>query len=314
VEIRPYEPGDETAIVELYRQTFDPSFSQADWTWWYQENPLGDQLVQLAWAGNTLAAHYAVCPVEMIVDGRTVKTALSLHTMTHPAFRGRGLFPRLAETLYARMATAEYAMVWGFPNEMSHRGFIQRLQWKDVCEIPMMQLRIDGFRKELHESPCVEHVKEFDERFDRLWELVAEGMVLARCRKRDHLNWRFQRHPRNRYSVLAFVRSNEVLGYIVTKRFQDGLDLVDFLAVDDREVTSALLHHAILTARRQDLSCISTWFPLRHPIHHVLEKLGFENLGPSTYLGCRWLSGSGFKVDVEDAKNWYYTMADSDVF
>lgn len=57
-------------------------------------------------------------------------TGLSGTTMTHPEYRGKGLFPVLARSTYARMKAANMAMVWGFPNAMSHRGFVRNLNWE----------------------------------------------------------------------------------------------------------------------------------------------------------------------------------------
>ena len=85
-------------------------------------------------------ASYSAFPVDLVVDGTTCRTAMSMTTMTHPNWRGKGLFPKLARELYTEMETAGISAVWGFPNVNSHPQFNGKLGWRDIYEIPTMTL------------------------------------------------------------------------------------------------------------------------------------------------------------------------------
>ena len=50
-----------------------------------------------------LIGHYAASPIELIIDGEKIKTALSMTTMTDPEFGGKGIFSKLASSLYREM-------------------------------------------------------------------------------------------------------------------------------------------------------------------------------------------------------------------
>jgi len=62
IDIRPYNPGDEQAILELFEASFGRTMSGDYWRWRFLDNPVGEPKIDLAWDGTTLAGHYAVSP------------------------------------------------------------------------------------------------------------------------------------------------------------------------------------------------------------------------------------------------------------
>jgi GNAT superfamily N-acetyltransferase len=70
----------------------------------------------------------------MKVGDDDVVATLSLDTMVHPDFRGQGMFTKLAEDLYGRIANDGMPIVYGFPNAQSHGGFVKYLKWVDLVE------------------------------------------------------------------------------------------------------------------------------------------------------------------------------------
>ena len=140
LDFRPYTSGDEGAIGALFADSFGRDLGADYWRWRYLDNPVGNPMIELAWDGDVLAAHYAVSPVLLKFKGADVLAGLSMTTMTSPAYRGRGLFPLMAERLYERMAAEGYDLVFGFPNRQSHRIFVRDLKWTDLSPVPMLKL------------------------------------------------------------------------------------------------------------------------------------------------------------------------------
>lgn len=313
-DLRSYQPGDETAILDLFQRSFGQPLSLAFWTWRFQNNPTAGPMIDLAWDGDTLAAHYAVSPVTVSVAGQACLTALSMTTMTHPAYRGRGLFTLLANSLYAKMARQGYLMVWGFPNDLSHRGFVRDLAWQDIYEIPLFRLDLSTLRYAPTVSEHIVRLENFDERFDTLWEMAQPDCEVLVKRGCNYLRWRFSLHPHNTYHILGYAQGEQLLGYAVFKHYQDGLDIVDMLIVREESVGVELVQAVLDYCRQNDVKNVNTWLPLRHPLHLHLEKLGFRNTHPVTYLGGRLLNQLPGELDVTDVRRWYYTMGDSDVF
>jgi cyclopropane fatty-acyl-phospholipid synthase-like methyltransferase len=69
--IRPYQPGDESAIQTSFAQVFPSYRTDETWHWIYTHNPDGARIM-LTWADNgDLAAHYACTVHQAICAGRT---------------------------------------------------------------------------------------------------------------------------------------------------------------------------------------------------------------------------------------------------
>jgi GNAT superfamily N-acetyltransferase len=313
LDVRPYRDGDECAILRLFEQCYGKPMSLNYWDWRFKENPLAGPLVVLAWDGDLLAAHYAVSPVALELAGESVKSALSMTTMTHPAYRRRGLFARLAIALYDRMQETGYQLVWGFPNEQSHRGFVSDLDWVDICEIPMFRLGIENLDSTPSPPSQVVERAEFDAGFDRLWEQVRFNHMVAVKRDSTYLTWRYCRHPQNQYRILSHVEGGETLGYVVFKRYGQDADIVDTLTIGDTKVHLGLIHAVMRISAQEGAKHLNMWLPLRTAAHVELERVGFTNEAPIAYLGARVL-GSLSPDRIGDARNWHYSMGDADLF
>ncbi len=313
LSLRPYQPGDEQAILELFSVCYPGAMAPAAWAWRFRDNPAGAGVITLAWDGATLAAHYAVTSLAMGCQGRAVAAGLSGTTMTRPAYRGRRLFPLLGRETYDRMCAAGMGMVWGFPNHLSHRGFIRDLEWADIYEVPKFLWQPAGTAAVASSVDVPAELPEFDDRFDALWARVGAGMQLAVRRDRRHLDWRYARHPDQRYRILAAAEPGQLLGYAVFKRYQDEFQVVDLLSLPDPAIGERLVLRVAELALAEGAAGVSLWLNVAHPLHAALEKLGFRNAAPITYLG-----GRAWQPDLvpiaRDYRNWHVTMGDSDVF
>ena len=309
---RQYQPGDERDILELFEKSFGRKLSIDYWRWRFAENPAGPAVIYLAWAGNVLAAHYAVSLVTLHVGGHDVTTALSGTTMTHPDYRGLGLFPVLARLTYQEMARREMALVWGFPNANSHRGFIQDLDWKDICEIPTMRVTISG-RVMTDPSPGVSEITDIDSaRFDRLWQAVSARESVLVKRDAQYLKWRFSANPSEKYRVVACMEGDSLRGYAIFKRYKDELQIVDLL-VEQPDIAQQLAYGIGKIGREESAATISLWMPMASPVHRSLEKVGFQNDALVTYFGGLIL-GDLVPALIYSPFSWYYSMSDSDVY
>jgi Acetyltransferase (GNAT) domain len=312
LEVRPYQSGDEAAIVDLFELTFGRPLTAAYWQWRFRDNPTGRTMIEVAVSGSTMAAHYAVSPVVVSVRGGDVMTALSMTTMTHPEFRGRGLFVALAESIYKRMTEAAMDMVWGFPNVISHRGFLRELAWVDIHEVPTFTRILAQGRALPAPSGNIVELSSIDARFDLLWDEVKTRQPVLVRRDSRYLSWRYGANPDNAYTLLASLQGDHLMGYAFCKRYHDTVDLVDLLSVSD-EAGIDLLWGVSRWAREAGARSVGLWLNSSLPLHHELEKYGFCNAEPITYFGARRLR-PGLGDEIYDFRQWYLTMGDSDVY
>jgi GNAT superfamily N-acetyltransferase len=103
--------------------------------WLYNLNPCGGVVGIDAFAGDSLAAHYACVPVDAWHEGQPVRALLSLNTATHPEHQGKGLFTRLAEMTYDAGHAAGATVVFGVANANSTPGFVRKLGFQLVSPL-----------------------------------------------------------------------------------------------------------------------------------------------------------------------------------
>lgn len=75
-------------------------------------------------------SYYGVIPCFMKIGDREVVAAQSADTMTHPQYRYKGLFLELANLTFQLCIDNGIELLFGFPNQNSLPGFINKLGWK----------------------------------------------------------------------------------------------------------------------------------------------------------------------------------------
>lgn len=308
-----YTPGDEAHIVRLFRESFGRSLPEERWRWRYQQNPSGQAVIGLAWRGDVLVAHCAASRVTMFAGGQDLQGALVGGAMAHPDYRQTGAFTAVAQTMQAHLAELGFAMVWGFPNSLSHRRFARDLQWTDIREVPTFRLPLIP-RPKLPIAPGgVVEVPGFDPRFDTLWQAAMDEDGIITRRDGAHLRWRYVENPIERYRILCCSAGEGLTGYAVLKPYQDTMQVVDLLVLDV-EAGLRLIAAAIEVAREGSATKLSLWWNVADPLHHALERLGFVNAEPVTYWSGRVLSRGLQPYKAYDHRRWHLTMGDSDVY
>jgi GNAT superfamily N-acetyltransferase len=313
-DIRSYVPGDEIHILKLFRQSFGRDLSKERWSWRYEDNPAGAGLIGLAWHGDVLVAHHSISRVMLCIDGHEWTVGLGRRAMTHPQYRGRGLYVELARRTWARMAELGMPMALAFPNSFTHRLVVRDMGFVDVHEVPTLRLPMHSGSFLPAPSAHIVELQDFDDRFDQLWRLARGEYRIITRRNREHLVWRYVRNPTGQYRILAYMGSKDLLGYAVFKRYQEELQVIDILTVQDVGVGIQLILRIAQLALEESASALSLWLNMSHPLHWALEKLGFRNGEPIAYFTARILRPELVEDAVYDYRNWYLTMGDSDVF
>ncbi len=74
--------------------------------------------------------YYGVIPCFLQYDNDIILSAQSADTMTHPQFRFKGLFVELSNKTFDLCRNEGIRLVFGFPNQNSLHGAINKLGWK----------------------------------------------------------------------------------------------------------------------------------------------------------------------------------------
>ena len=304
-------------IENLFRICFKRDIPKAFLEWRYIDNPAHEFLASVLVHNDRIVSSYSASPCLLLFREKCRKAALSMTTMTHPEFTGKGLFPQLAQELYETMKSTNHSIIMGFPNKNSLWGFTNKLDWHIVYEIPTMHLKITDIKTKFCKSLLADNNSLIrDDQFVRAYQDCISLNNLIHVKKTaEYLRWRYTLHPNNEYKNFAIInKNNQVSSYCIFKRYLiDHIDIVDFQPanLDEAEV---LLSHLIQHCTKNRFSAIACWAPRHHFIHSLLLKVGFSNKEPISYFGLRCLNDELDIGFASNFSNWYLQMGDSDVY
>lgn len=313
MNISSYRSGDEQEILNLFELSFAKRLPDPVWEWRYLKNPSSMQMIYLMRDSGLLVGHYAVSPVYFVINNEKVLSGLSMTTMTHPQYGGRGIFSTLANNLYqTEKEKSGLNMVWGFPNTNSHYGFIKNLEWKDVCQIPTFSIRpaLLNEVKDLKIDRCVQ----FTRAHEATYFALTKDFSTKVHKDVSYLNWRYFQHPERPYNVFELESSHHTF-FMVTKLYYSAngfeIDILEMVVPDDLNIISNFLSCVLRNYSEHTIERINMWLPFTDKKHILLEKIGFRDSTPITYLGYRNLALKDSNVHYD---RWHFSMGDSDVF
>jgi len=319
--IRRFVMSDVSGVVRLLQLVFKHPFSPEWWNWKYRLNPAGfwgeKGDIWVAESNGEIISYYAVIPEKIKFGSKTITVAQSVDTATHPDFRGKRLFPTLAQKVYSECRN-RYRFIYGFPSEMAFKGFL-RLGWKDYRIVqfvkflnydrPLRRFSSNDFiiwsgkaylktlRTLKYLSPSVllkkyagspikiQDVDQFPDEIDEFWKIARAENEIALERTATFLNWRFSKHFGNYQKYIGrSVQDGDILGYLVLKKReirekQNVLDIIDFYVLKGEEkLLLNFIDRAINIAKNEQLDEIYCWVPPWHRYAKILSKMGFISI------------------------------------
>lgn len=304
MEIKKYSKDDLSGhldeFCELFHKVYTAPADREIISQRYLDNPYGDLCMYVALEGNRIVANYSVVPINVLINGRPCRAALSLNTMTDPEYEGRGLFTTLASGLYNDLEKSGYAMVIGFPNFMANRIFNSRLGWKTVLEIPTLKLSLNDI-----DPPGGEELKEG----------FFEGMTFSGdadfCNAEmspEYINWRFKNNREKNYKVLSIDSSN----WIIYQPYNNEINLTKLSATDISNA-KRLIEAVASAGKAGGYESLTAWSRINSGVHDLMEKTGFRVASPIRTFGLRCFDASVFET-VSDPRKWSLQMGDCNIY
>lgn len=297
-------------LEDLFFQTFGRHIHPDYLDWRYINNGQPNLFFNVHFDKDIPVSSYSIFPVDLLAEGKTYKTSLSMTTMTHPSARGKGLISLLANELYSYAARSGIITVWGFPNSNFHGVAQYKLGWSDIYEVPTMYF---DYNKAISKTFDSDGSIDRDDSFGLKYGNPPHDQLIRVNRTSNYLKWRYLQNPLNNYRNYVILEGEQVHSYIITKNYDNGVDLVDIQVATIEEAYS-LISHIISENQNTEKRYIYCWAPTHHFIHGVLERLGFLNSAPITYFAGRELISNSAPPEWLNYRNWYLQMADSDVY
>jgi GNAT superfamily N-acetyltransferase len=338
--IRAAEASDLDALRVLYRATWDYERPAAFDRWRYLTSPDGLCPVALAMDGDRLAGAYSLWPVKIRVGRETVLGAQSMDTMTHPDYRGQGIFTDLALACFEIAASRGFEILYGFPNPLSYPGFVRRLNWDHTGNMThwIRPLRPSGHPRipsylgpvadaAVHLLPTgrsrgfeVVVGRPADSALETLlarWREDTKGCAIAR--DLSWLDWRYAEAAANQYEWIAVYARGELQalgiwgmrdanwGSIADSRAH----LTELMGLSSDAISAAL---AEIIARGRTRKAILLETIANTPATTTaLRKAGFFAHRQAPFI-VRALTARNLGANIHDHTNWHIAGGDVDTF
>lgn len=348
---RAYEDKDFDDLIELEKDNYgDICISNKEYLKWeYYSNPCGKALIQLAVDinNNNLAGEYVVIPRKIKVQEKELISTLSLNTLTKKEYRGQGVFTGLAEAVYKDCKNQDLAFTYGFPNQNSYPGFVKKLSFKELGQVPLLLKPLDY--KVLIEKKVNNLLSKFVPKFnsykkykyinskyklydidatnvkdiDVLWNKIKNNYKVLGVRDSQFIKWRYIDIPLREYKIIAVKKADDILGYIIGNvKDVDGICsgmIVDFVFDHNSpEIGKILLHEMMRYFKNKDVHLAGALMMENSDEYRILKENGFyrcpKRFKPQQFpVIYRAHTVEGESECLNEFQNWFLTMGDYDV-
>lgn len=322
--VRSYEPGDETAILDLFARSFHAPRTLEHWRWKYLHNPHGGRRISLAFERDRLVGHYAGYAVPFRMDDSLLDANQIGDTMTDPSIRhvGRGASSVLGRTalhFYATFCENRVAFNYGFNVANIQKFSLRFLRsdrvepvaywYRDLRARPLARLsRLERLARGLRLELVTVAAPEWDTFFER----VAPRYGFLVRRDARYVNWRYLQCPDGGYVVVAIRKWRTLVGWVVVRLREDRLTVGDALLDPDHAETFELAIRHLASV--YPASALDGWFSNRPFWMRQTVEATFESRPEPQDLSVMCVPFTLGDAVERMRQSLYYTMGDSDLF
>jgi len=311
--------------------------------WQYLDNPTKELFVDLAVCDDQLGAIYAVQPARVRIHGSVALAAQSVDTLVDADFRGRGLFTKMAESVYQRVGEHGGVFVYGFPNANSAPGFFNKLGWLSLDPVPFVirplrtrffasklplgrhlsrlpDLRLPIGRSRPRANQEIRQVTDFDAGLEPLWQRFASDVGVSVERSPEYLRWRLGK-PGERYECLGVFDGAQLVAFCAYTTVDKhggriGYVVELFHELGDHQTGAMLLMESVRRMAADGADAVLAWSFSHSPNAKAYSKAGFVSLPErfrpiELHFGVRVLDESLTEL-LRDRRSWYLSYCDSD--
>jgi GNAT superfamily N-acetyltransferase len=214
IRYRLYEPSDRENLLALFRAVYGDDAPRKTSSWRYLDRPLRRALISVAEADGHIVGTQPSYEVLVQTRGGPISGAMFLDVMTHPAYRGRGIFKGVVEHLRRECHERGMAILLTTPNADAARGFAKLAAWHCLGEltpyvrpVALSRLLRPGSRARTPAAtrahPTVAEMDTLDRPIAEVWRRFAEAAPTMLARDTDYITWRFSNRGPRRYRLFA---------------------------------------------------------------------------------------------------------------
>ena len=279
--------------------------------WEYLKGTSGPVETWVADYNGNIIGQYSTQRYEAFYFGEKIIGSLAFDAGTHPNYRRQGIFVALGNILFSEEGNNNVPFSNGFPNESAVPGH-KKVGWNFLCSLPLYECsNIKGIHKTNKYE--FDNISKFDDDFKGFSEGFQDEIPIYLNRTKRYLNWRYVDKPYDYTINKIYDKSGEMVSYIVTKKYQKTLHLIDFLIPKNENLYNDILYILECLCMFLMLNKISLYVNHSHPFCKFLKKRGFKFKDTGRYYIVR-ANNDYLSKELFEEKNHYITMGDSDVF
>ncbi len=348
-DIRKNDCSDIVELINLTKTYYETGdiINKEYLTWQYLLNPNGKPFLYISREKSTmeLAGQYLVIPISFNCGSTSVMGSLSLNTITNPNYQKLGLFTKMAKATYQDCKNNNVFFVIGFPNSQSYPGFVRKLNFKHLGDIPLMVKPIKPHKiiTSLFRKNKVKHggeirlkylqysnIKMFrftDETiatsYTEFWNSIKNQYHISINKDFEYLKWRYFDIPTRKYIISYYRHNSAIQGIIILKAERIwGLNvgiIMDILILNNqKQIGKRLIKHSLKLFRKNNVDFVMILHNKTYE-YKILKKTGFFQL-PQKLLPQKFhfivRINKNFNNDnaLLKQENWKLSFGDYDVF
>lgn len=294
-------PEDAKAFVALSNSLYARPVNEAYYDWQFFKCPFPSLLNIAVDENDELVGTYCLHVQNSV--------AWVLDIMVSPKLQRQGIFRQLVDFGFENLKKYDAKAIVVMANEKADRACVNGLGWT----------RINTF---LTAFATPEKSGNFNleyEKINSFLEIKLPFDLFANERSSAYQNWRFIENARYSYDIFATHKNGELFGYVVLKIFRDPLsgqafgDIVDIVwAENDKESLGDILRFSLNHFAEQTVGNAAMWLQTNTLLDEIGLEVGFK-LSEQKRFFCGKALREDFKY-LENAKNWFINMADSEVY
>jgi hypothetical protein len=158
----------------------------------------------------------------------------------------------------------------------------------------------------------INHIEEFDSRFDALWERAAPKFVVTGERTSEFLRWRYTFFPGRRYFTVGLLSRDKerLFGYVVYHNEGDVVSISDLFFEDPHKPLTNLLRGFLRFVRKAQAASVSFSFLGPEEIRRSLRRFGFHPRNDKTDIIVDLGTTSRLPPVILDPSQWYFVSGD----
>lgn len=291
-------------IRNLYYKAYNRKKPLKVFKYKLDNTPYGKPITFLMKYEKSIVGFYTIVPIVIKIKDKKILGGMSFLTMTHPEHQRKGIFSKLAKKTYSTAKKKGYKFILSFSvNKNSILGFKKLGFVSKSIYYSQISLKNKLTGKYLS---SVEN--KFPKKIGKLWNEFENRKYykIQPDKNEKFIQWRYEKNPTTYFTIFKKGKY-----FIILKKFDNILHIVDFFG-NINNLNEIVVKSAIQEGKRLQCDQITTWWPKSHQ-NKKIKNITFKKIRSQNYFVIKKLD-KNLTSDILELKNWYFTMAESDVF